>query len=126
MSERPIEVESNQPWPANATNAPSSTCGCPPAVRPIPTTTPKASPSRPNAKRACARPTSWGARSSMSTSTAASPPPDGQSSRLPADARPHPHATDDVDYVIVYKLSRFARNRSDDAIVMADLRKHKA
>jgi site-specific DNA recombinase len=29
----------------------------------------------------------------------------------------------DVDFVIVYKLSRFARNRIDDAIVMADLRK---
>ncbi len=29
----------------------------------------------------------------------------------------------DVDYVIVYKLSRMARNRLDDAIVMADLRK---
>lgn len=29
----------------------------------------------------------------------------------------------DVDYVIVYKLSRFARNRTDDAIVMADLQK---
>lgn len=29
----------------------------------------------------------------------------------------------DVDYVIVYKLSRFARNRTDDAIVMADLHK---
>ena len=29
----------------------------------------------------------------------------------------------DVDYVIVYKLSRFARNRHDDAIVMADLQK---
>lgn len=29
----------------------------------------------------------------------------------------------DVDYVIVYKLSRFARNRIDDAIVMADLQK---
>ena len=29
----------------------------------------------------------------------------------------------DVDYVIVYKLSRMARNRYDDAIVMADLRK---
>ncbi|MCQ3029007.1 recombinase family protein, partial [Pseudomonas tremae] len=26
----------------------------------------------------------------------------------------------DVDYVIVYKLSRFARNRIDDAVVMAD------
>lgn len=29
----------------------------------------------------------------------------------------------DVDYVIVHKLSRFARNRIDDAIVMADLQK---
>jgi DNA invertase Pin-like site-specific DNA recombinase len=29
----------------------------------------------------------------------------------------------DVDYVIVYELSRLARNRIDDAIVMADLRK---
>lgn len=29
----------------------------------------------------------------------------------------------DVDYVVVYKLSRFARNRTDDAIVMADLKK---
>ncbi len=29
----------------------------------------------------------------------------------------------DVDYIIVYKLSRFARNRTDDAIVMADLQK---
>ena len=29
----------------------------------------------------------------------------------------------DVDYVIVYKLSRMARNRFDDAIVMADLQK---
>jgi site-specific DNA recombinase len=29
----------------------------------------------------------------------------------------------DVGYVIVYKLSRLARNRYDDAIVMADLRK---
>src|SRR5690606_34269730 len=29
----------------------------------------------------------------------------------------------DVDYVIVYKLSRMARNRLDDAMVMADLRK---
>nr|WP_307333938.1 recombinase family protein [Microbacterium sp. SORGH_AS_1204] len=29
----------------------------------------------------------------------------------------------DVDYVIVHKLSRFARNRLDDAIVMADLKK---
>jgi site-specific DNA recombinase len=29
----------------------------------------------------------------------------------------------DVDYVIVYELSRFARNRLDDAIVMADLQK---
>ncbi|OBA44386.1 resolvase, partial [Nocardia sp. 852002-20019_SCH5090214] len=29
----------------------------------------------------------------------------------------------DIDYVIVYKLSRMARNRIDDAIVMADLRK---
>lgn len=29
----------------------------------------------------------------------------------------------DVDYVIVYMLSRMARNRYDDAIVMADLRK---
>ena len=29
----------------------------------------------------------------------------------------------DVDYVIVYKLSRFARNRIDDAVVMADLQK---
>lgn len=31
--------------------------------------------------------------------------------------------TRDVDYVIVYELSRLARNRIDDAIVMADLRK---
>lgn len=31
----------------------------------------------------------------------------------------------DVDYVIVYKLSRFARNRTDDAIVMADLQKRR-
>ncbi|MGW3959125.1 recombinase family protein [Amycolatopsis sp. NPDC005003] len=30
--------------------------------------------------------------------------------------------TDDVDHVIVYKLSRMARNRVDDALVMADLR----
>ena len=29
----------------------------------------------------------------------------------------------DIDYIIVYKLSRFARNRNDDAIVMADLTK---
>ncbi len=29
----------------------------------------------------------------------------------------------DVDYVVVYKLSRFARNRIDDAMVMADLQK---
>lgn len=29
----------------------------------------------------------------------------------------------DIDYVIVYELSRLARNRIDDAIVMADLRK---
>lgn len=29
----------------------------------------------------------------------------------------------DVDYVIVHKLSRFARNRIDDAVVMADLQK---
>ena len=29
----------------------------------------------------------------------------------------------DVDYVIVHKLSRFTRNRLDDAIVMADLQK---
>jgi DNA invertase Pin-like site-specific DNA recombinase len=29
----------------------------------------------------------------------------------------------DVDYVIVYELSRMNRNRIDDAIVMADLRK---
>ncbi len=29
----------------------------------------------------------------------------------------------DIDYVIVYKLSRFARNRIDDAVVMADLQK---
>ncbi|GGM81050.1 recombinase [Longimycelium tulufanense] len=29
----------------------------------------------------------------------------------------------DVDYIIVYQLSRMARNRYDDAIVMADLRK---
>lgn len=29
----------------------------------------------------------------------------------------------DVDFVIVYKLSRFARNRIDDAVVMADLQK---
>lgn len=32
-------------------------------------------------------------------------------------------AQGDVDYVIVYMLSRMARNRYDDAIVMADLRK---
>lgn len=31
--------------------------------------------------------------------------------------------TRDVDHVIVYELSRLARNRIDDAIVMADLRK---
>ena len=31
--------------------------------------------------------------------------------------------TRDIDYVIVYELSRLARNRIDDAIVMADLRK---
>ncbi|MBP2320517.1 DNA invertase Pin-like site-specific DNA recombinase [Kibdelosporangium banguiense] len=30
----------------------------------------------------------------------------------------------DIDHVIVYKLSRLARNRVDDAIVMADLRQH--
>jgi site-specific DNA recombinase len=30
----------------------------------------------------------------------------------------------DLDHVIVYKLSRMARNRVDDAIVMADLRRH--
>src|SRR5437588_4345869 len=30
---------------------------------------------------------------------------------------------DDVDVIIVYQLSRMARNRYDDAIVMADLRK---
>jgi site-specific DNA recombinase len=30
--------------------------------------------------------------------------------------------TDDIDHVIVYKLSRMARNRVDDALVMADLR----
>jgi hypothetical protein len=30
----------------------------------------------------------------------------------------------DLDHVIVYKLSRMARNRIDDAIVMADLRRH--
>ena len=29
----------------------------------------------------------------------------------------------DVDYVVVFELSRFARNRLDDAIVMADLKK---
>lgn len=29
----------------------------------------------------------------------------------------------DVNYVIVYKRSRFARNRTDDAIVMIDLQK---
>jgi DNA invertase Pin-like site-specific DNA recombinase len=29
----------------------------------------------------------------------------------------------DIDVIIVYKLSRMARNRLDDAIVMADLRK---
>ena len=29
----------------------------------------------------------------------------------------------DVDYIIIYQLSRMARNRNDDAIVMADLRK---
>ncbi|WP_416277037.1 recombinase family protein [Nocardia sp. alder85J] len=29
----------------------------------------------------------------------------------------------DVDYVVVYELARFARNRLDDAIVMADLKK---
>lgn len=28
----------------------------------------------------------------------------------------------DVDYIVVYKLSRFARNRTDDAVVMADLK----
>ncbi len=39
--------------------------------------------------------------------------------RLLARIRNH----QDVDYVIVYKLSRMARNRFDDAIVMADLRK---
>lgn len=32
------------------------------------------------------------------------------------------HDTDDIDHVIVYKLSRLARNRVDDALVMADLR----
>ena len=31
--------------------------------------------------------------------------------------------TKDIDHVIVYELSRLARNRIDDAIVMADLRK---
>jgi site-specific DNA recombinase len=31
--------------------------------------------------------------------------------------------TDDIAHVIVYKLSRLARNRIDDAIVMADLRR---
>lgn len=31
----------------------------------------------------------------------------------------------DVDYVIVYKLFRFARNRTDDAIIMADLQKRR-
>lgn len=31
--------------------------------------------------------------------------------------------TKDIDHVIVYELSRMARNRIDDAIVMADLRK---
>jgi DNA invertase Pin-like site-specific DNA recombinase len=30
--------------------------------------------------------------------------------------------TGDIDHVIVYKLSRMARNRVDDALVMADLR----
>ncbi len=29
----------------------------------------------------------------------------------------------DIDYIVIYKLSRMARNRIDDAIVMADLRK---
>ena len=29
----------------------------------------------------------------------------------------------DVDYIIIYQLSRMARNRYDDAVVMADLRK---
>lgn len=33
------------------------------------------------------------------------------------------HRGRDVDYVIVYKLSRFARNRTDDAIAMTDLQK---
>lgn len=32
--------------------------------------------------------------------------------------------TGDVNHVIVYKLSRMARNRVDDALVMADLREH--
>ncbi|WP_370073072.1 recombinase family protein [Mycobacterium sp. Root135] len=31
--------------------------------------------------------------------------------------------TKDIDYLVVYELSRFARNRIDDAMVMADLRK---
>lgn len=30
---------------------------------------------------------------------------------------------DDVDCILVYKLSRMARNRIDDALVMADLRR---
>ncbi|WP_427136461.1 recombinase family protein [Pseudarthrobacter sp. S9] len=29
----------------------------------------------------------------------------------------------DIDYIIVHKLSRLSRNRYDDAVVMADLRK---
>lgn len=32
------------------------------------------------------------------------------------------HAASDVDCILVYKLSRLARNRIDDALVMADLR----
>jgi site-specific DNA recombinase len=31
----------------------------------------------------------------------------------------------DVDVIIIYQLSRMARNRYDDAIVMADLRKRR-
>jgi DNA invertase Pin-like site-specific DNA recombinase len=33
------------------------------------------------------------------------------------------HSQSDVDVIIIYQLSRMARNRYDDAIVMADLRK---
>ncbi|MBB5153666.1 recombinase family protein [Saccharopolyspora phatthalungensis] len=39
--------------------------------------------------------------------------------RMPARVR----GQGDVDYIIIYQLSRMARNRYDDAIVMADLRK---